>query len=334
MQRSRTELRRATDLAAKAASLSLSIYSDESIARQVAMDVASENDVAGSELKLDFNDVVFGNASEKGDGTFGFLADASPMNSVRILGSRTADSPSGAINTYFGALYASPTFEPTFSATAAFVNTDICLVLDRSGSMKWNVIGGGPDDTPNRCLLPTSDCRWRALESAVNSFVDVMESSPADEKVAMVTFATENSLCGTNIPVVSVDQPLSSNLTNIRSSMADRSSSVWWGGTDIARGIEEGQAVLTSSDARPTAYKFMIVMTDGRYTESDPVPFAEIAGANGITIYTITFSDGANKDDMRLVANAGNGNHYHADDAADLDAVFRSLGGAISNLVQ
>ena len=116
--------------------------------------------------------------------------------------------------------------------------------------------------------------------------------------------------------------------------MADRSSSVWWGGTDIARGIEEGQAVLTSSDARPTAYKFMIVMTDGRYTESDPVPFAEIAGANGITIYTITFSDGANKDDMRLVANAGNGNHYHADDAADLDAVFRSLGGAISNLVQ
>ena len=34
------------------------------------------------------------------------------------------------------------------------------------------------------------------------------------------------------------------------------------------------------------------------------------------------------------VADAGNGVHYHADDAADLTAVFRSLGGAISNLVQ
>jgi hypothetical protein len=337
MQRTRTELRRATDLAAKAAALSLSIDPDEGLATQVAMDVALENDVAGSPMSLGMSDVIFGSSVQNPDGSFGFNPGGFPRNSVRVIGDRTVGSASGPIGTYFGALYNAPTFEPTFSATAAFVNTDVCLVLDRSSSMKLDVTDSAftvAAGSQIYCQPPSGTSRWAALQSAVNSFIDVMENSPATEQVAVVTFGSDLNMCGSSYTRTSVDEPLGTNLSGIRTAMANRSSTVWEGNTDIASGIEEGQLILTGSNARSTAHKFMIVMTDGRYTESDPVPFAQIAGANGITIYTITFSAGANQEDMIDVADAGNGVHYHADDAADLTAVFRSLGGAISNLVQ
>lgn len=334
MQRTRTELRRATDLAAKAAALSLSIDSDEGLARQVALDVALENDVAGDPMLLGMSDVIFGSSTQNFDGSVGFNAGGFPTNAVRVIGDRTAGSASGAVGTYFGGLYDAPTFEPKLAATAAFVNTDICLVLDRSSSMKRTVSDDSTGPPPPACQPPSVDSRWTALQTAVNSFIDVMENSTATEQVAVVTFASDLTACGSTFNRVTVDEPLGTNLSAIRTAMANRSSSVWEGNTDIASGIEEGQSVLTGSNARPTAHKFMIVMTDGRYTESDPVPFAQIAGINGITVYTITFSAGANQADMIDVADAGNGIHYHADDAEDLVAVFRSLGGAISNLVQ
>ena len=175
---------------------------------------------------------------------------------------------------------------------------------------KRDVLNGVKISEERRCSPPVETSRWKALEAAVSSFVDVMENSPAVEQVAMVTFASDSTGCDVFTPVVSVDQPLGKNLDDIRTAMAERSSTVGGGKTDIARGIEEGQAVLTGDGARRTAYKIMIVMTDGRYTESDPVPFAEIAALNGIQVYTITFSDGANQENMIAVSDAGNGVHY------------------------
>ena len=334
MQQTRTELRRSTDLAAKAAALSLSINSDKQLATQAASDIAAENTIAGSPLILGPSDVVFGSSVQKPDGTFVFTEKAHPTNSVRVIGDRTAGSASGSIGTYFGALYDAPTFEPKLSTVAAFIHTDICLVLDRSSSMKRLATDDSTGAPPEQCQLPSPDSRWAALEHAVDSFVDAMENSSASEQVAVVTFGTDITRCDVTLPRASVDQPLVSNLDLIRTTMTDRSNSIWEGGTDIASGIAEAQNVLTGPDARETAYKVMIVMTDGSYTEDDPVPFAESAALEGITIYTITFSPGANQPNMIAVADAGNGFHYHADDADDLDAVFQSLGGAISRLVQ
>ena len=335
MQRTRTELRRATDLAAKAAALSLAQTADEGIALQVAMDIAAENDVAGDPLQLSASDVIFGTSSQNEDGTYGFDAGGFPANTVRISGNRTEESASGAINMYFGSLYNSPTFEPTISATAAFVNTDICLVLDRSASMKRNAKTGSLADG-DRCLPPTKNSRWAALEEAVNAFIDIMEDSPAIPNVAMVSFATDSSTCGIETMGVETDVPLVgvAGLSSIRIAMADRSARPMVGNTDIALGIQVGQSVLTSADARPSAFKFMIVMTDGGYTEEDPVPYAKIAAANNLKVHTITFSDAANQEDMISVANAGNGIHYHAETTEDLIAVFEELAGSITRVIE
>jgi len=335
MQRSRTELRRATDLAVKAAAFSLSQDSDEGLARQAAIDIAAANSVIGEPLQLAPSEIIFGTSVQEPDGSVGFVEGGTPRNSVRVIGNRTSGSLSGPVNTYFGALYNSPTFEPSFTSAAAFVNADICLVLDRSISMKWKVIGGSSADTKgNRCAPPNPNSRWVALEGAVNSFVELMEESAAIQKVAMVTFASDVTTCGAFSPAVEVDVPLVENLTQIRDAMASRSASEWSGRTDIAAGIQEGQAVLNGPGARSSAFKIMVVMTDGVPTEDDPVPFAEIAALNGIQVYTITFSDGADKEGMQAVATAGNGAHYHAESTADLVSVFGDLAGTLTRVIE
>ena len=92
--------------------------------------------------------------------------------------------------------------------------------------------------------------------------------------------------------------------------------------------------MLTGGMARPWAEKIMIVFTDGVYTGANPVPEAAAADAQGITVHTITFSQGANETDMQAVAAAANGRHYHAPDAATLNAVFRELAGTITILTE
>ena len=66
----------------------------------------------------------------------------------------------------------------------------------------------------------------------------------------------------------------------------------------------------------------MIVFTDGQYTEDDPLVEAQNAAAEGMIIYTVTFSPGANQTDMINIANAGNGRHFHADTRANSTVPF------------
>ena len=70
----------------------------------------------------------------------------------------------------------------------------------------------------------------------------------------------------------------------------------------------------------------MVVLTDGHQLGGrSPVTAAEDAALQGITVHTITFSDGANQSQMQAVAEAGGGNHYYAADEAALEDVFREI---------
>ena len=344
MQRVRTELRSATDLSSKAAAHALSLASvdDPDQGTQEAMDaataVANANRVGGVPLQLETSDFVFGRSVEQGAGNWLFTAGATPPNAVRLTGRRTSGSATGAVGLNFGMLYGQPLFEPVATATSSFRTVDICLVLDRSSSMKLGVddpaglMGSGD---PRTCENPHYDSRWIALETAVNVFVTALENSSANEKVALVTFAGGGySPCGESNPTVATDQDLTSSMSAIRSAMSSRSNSIWNGMTDINAGIQRANTILTSGLARASSAKVMIVFTDGVYTETDPVMAAQNANSQDITVNTITFSAGANQSDMEAVANAGGGATYHAPDAATLTDIFHALAGSIAIMTE
>ena len=338
VQRVRTELRAAVDLSAKAAIGELSRTQDVDQARATAKSVASANTVASESLILDDADIVFGHSEPQAGGSWLFQAAGSPLNAVEVTGRRTNSSSGGPVELFFGQFYGHQNSDQQLSATATALDVDICLVLDRSSSMKLAVdvtTGLMSTSNPRFCQAPWPDSRWVALDDSVGLFISHLSSTLATEHVGLVTFGSNyTSSCGeTNIDAT-IDQNLDGNLSLTTTAMSGRSTTVWNGATYIDSGISLGRTMLNGPLAREFATKVMIVFTDGVYTGPNPTPEAAVAGDEGITVHTITFSNGANQTDMQAVAAAGNGEHYHAPDAAALDEVFGEISASIVMLTE
>ena len=95
------------------------------------------------------------------------------------------------------------------------------------------------------------------------------------------------------------------------------------GATNISAGIDSGRSVLTGSNARPNAFKTMIVMTDGYYNRGrQPWYASRDAARAGIEVHTITFGSRPDRVSMEKTANSGNGKYYHAANGAALKQIF------------
>ena len=182
MQLTRTELRTSTDAAARAAIESLSRTQNVGNARQAARDAAFANEVAGAGLLLDDGDIVFGRSNRAGaNGYFGFDAAGAPQNSVLVTGRRTDDSPSGPVGLLFAGVLGPRTFVPVQNARAIHLDRDICLVIDRSGSMNQDVVGTGTSGG-DWCNGPHPTLsRWAALREALQVFLQELNATQTDE---------------------------------------------------------------------------------------------------------------------------------------------------------
>ena len=97
----RSELRTATDAAAKAAVEALGREQSTAAGIEAALRIAEANTVAGVGLQLDPNNIVFGSSGQNNDGTFFFDEGGSPLNAARVTGERTANSPQGPVGLFF-----------------------------------------------------------------------------------------------------------------------------------------------------------------------------------------------------------------------------------------
>lgn len=343
MQNTRMELRAATDVAARAGAMRLSQTDDIVQARDFAKQIASSNNVAGAPFRLQDSDITFGRSSPNGSGRWIFTPNGSPPNSVRVVGNRAAGSLDGPVPLFFGAFFGTTSFEPEQTATASFLNVDICLVLDRSTSMKLpsdSSEAGMYTNDPRFCQPPNSISRWIALDAAVAVFVQTLNNSNADEQVALATYSSNlasqyPSLCGVSSQPSTLDSQLSTNLSVISSEMNRLKTSVWNGNTYIESGIRTGLAELTNATrARRFANKVMIVLTDGNENVGSAEAAAVDCAAEDIVVNTITFSDFANQTLMQSVATIGGGRHFHADNAASLANVFRQLAAEIAQITE
>jgi hypothetical protein len=181
-------------------------------------------------------------------------------------------------------------------------------------------------------MVPQSDSRWVALDAAVDIFFDELNSTPVPEKVAVVTFASNDfNPCGESNTTASVDQPLTTDLTACESALGYYLTNLWNGNTNIDRGLQEARLHL-ENNGNPNSDQIIILLTDGVYTGSPPFDEATACADAGIRVYAITFSDDANQADMIVVAENGEGEHYHAPDSATLQTIFRRLAGSFTLL--
>ena len=341
MHRVRNEARVIADLSSKAAADALARSGgDENLAIATAQAVAASNTIGGVFHSLDPSEIVFGRAQEQADGSFAFNQGETPPNSVRVFANRTDAHPNGPVGLFFGNFYGRSEFPFTQTATSSFRDVEICLVLDRSVSMKYNVNGSNTaaERKSFRCQTPRPVSRWVALDNAVDIFLNELDATPVRERVGLVTFASDtgaNCTPGVTFEASTLDQPLTDNTAAIRGVMTNYSNSVWFGSTDITSGIIEATDHMLAA-SNPAKDRFIVVLTDGvhRVEETEPSDAAADAAQQGFIVHTITFSSEADIADMQLTAQRGGGEHWHADSEDELQLIFERLAGSLAIITE
>lgn len=337
IQRVRTELRVVADMSAKCAASNLAQNNDPDQAISAAQQVASANLVGGQPYSLNASDIVFGRSVQQFDGSYAFTEGALPFDSVRVNANRSENRGDG-VNLFFGWLYGRDEISLAQSATAGFQHVDIVLVLDRSGSMKWKTVGNmTPAEFEDiRCKKPNAQSRWKSLDDAIQVFLNTLKRTPVQEKIGMVTFASDYSAYCGGITTYksSLDQALTTDMTKIEAAMDRYNTTIWDGGTNIFAGLNEARLHI-EANRTANAEQYIVVLTDGGYNDGGP-PFDEATRcrAAGITVHTITFSDQANQQDMKQTATNGGGQHYHAVNEEELTRVFEQIAGSFAILTQ
>ena len=298
----KSELRTATDAAAKAAAETLSRTQDVNAAIARGKAIALENKVANQGLQLQDGDLVFGRSVINPAGAFDFTPGGRPSNSVRVNGQRTNASLSGNVSLFFGRVLNVPTFQPQEFATATFIQRDIVLVVDRSGSMlDFN--------------------KFNDLRAAIGVFIQILNDSPVAERVGLASYST----------AASQDVQLTEDLALINGAMARMPVA---GFTNISGGIDAGGNIMARGRSRDFVERTMIVLTDGLQNVGRPASIAAAEqAALGSTIHAITFGADADQGSMRNVANIGRGRFFHANNGAQLRQVFTDIALTLSTII-
>ncbi len=302
MYLAKTELRSATDAAAKAAAQELSRTQNISEAIRVGSSIASQNLVNNSPLQLADADFVFGRSAEDTiTGRFDFTEVGAPINSVQVIGRRTVGSRSGVVPLFFGNIFGVPFFEPQSTATAAFIERDVTLVVDRSGSMAGSNIAD--------------------LRAAIDIFIATLNSTPVSEFVGLASYSD----------TATADVAMTPTLTQIQAAMAAMPIG---GFTSISAGMDAGEVIVATGRSRTFVERTMIVMTDGNHNRGpEPrIPAARLA-ADGVVIHAITFGAAADRVRMQEVARIGNGRHFHADNGLQLQQIYREIALSLSTMI-
>lgn len=330
MQLVRTELRTATDSAARAGAKTLSMRQNVDEARAAAIDAAGRNMVAGEPLVVSDAEVEFGLSVPDQDGRFQFTPDVEPYNAVHVEGLRITGSASGPVSLFFGGVMGVDTFEPIQRATSTMLDRDVCLVIDRSGSMGLSIYSNWSGNGQN-CGPLDADTRFAALTEAIDDFLVELRSTYPEEHVAVASYSSWfRRYCGRgaalNFDQADIRQELTDDYSLVEAVMADFMQNGIGGNTAIGEGLRKGIEAVMANGSRPFAQKTIVLMTDGLHnTGVSPAAIAADAAEQDITVHTVTFSPAADRNLMRQVASMTGGQHFHADTAGDLRTVFREI---------
>lgn len=212
-------------------------------------------------------------------------------------------------------------------AVAGAQLTDIVLALDRSGSMCRDTHGL----TSNCPAPPPAHEPMTSVKAAANGFADLFE--PGYTRVGLVSFASTSSVDLTasqnfgpgSALETAVDSIYPSGRTNIGDAVADARNDV-----------------MNGASTRPEALKVMVLLSDGvpnrcaggsSCTSTEAADYAraqaQLAAADGITIYTIGLGGNIDAALMQDLADIGGGAYVPSPTAGDLATTFDTIAALI-----
>lgn len=371
VQLSNTELKVATDAAARAGGRALSAYQNFDDAKEAARITAALNFVGGQPLVLSTSgsaaDIDFGDSARSNpDARFVFQpkSSGSQFNSIRIRGKLGNGSRNSELKAIFPSFGLPQSYAMQSQAVAMQLDRDIAMVLDRSGSMtaldysfprRFNPYHPSTMNAGVRAGLLRKyrgNYYYNSPKSQIDYFTWLYEdywqigkSAPFRDRWGHIVDATDVFLdvlsktdqnefvsITTYASSARKDLDLSSDYISIRPTLKKTKPS---GMTGIGNGIQVGMDTLLGSNARPFAAKTMVLMTDGIHNRgASPQSVARrYMDRLDVTIHTVTFGRGANQKTMREVAEIGGGDHYHANSGDELRDVFETIANNLPTLI-
>lgn len=343
MELARTELRLSVDACAKAGIVELGETQSDVKATARAREIGAMNTVAGKPFAM--LDILKGTYRETADGGHEFI----PFNDNRFTGTVNALYVTGPdVKTGVGSgtrqtLLSNLNFGMFMTSCAIRSDHDVSLVLDRSGSMAWDLSNveysypNGSNGPRSRLQAyfsaphPTGS-RWAAVRSSVEIFRQVLSRTPDNIRVGMVSYSSNYTFGACVSTQVSTDLGLTNNLTQLPLKIDAIGANPIIGDTNIAAGLQA--AINQVSQGRVTATKTIILFSDGRKTEGgDPVALATAARKMNIITHAIAFSSQADQTMMRAIATAGGGKYVFATSATELDDAFRQIAECIPSML-
>lgn len=325
MQLVRTELRSACDAAAKAGAEALSRTQRASDAKNEAVRYAASNLVAGKPFRLGQEQIVIGRVSESNSGKWTFKAGDTPPNAVRVDAKTGEGCPTPAIPLFFGRVLGTYGFTPVFQSTAGQQEVEVCLCLDRSGSMNWDMSTRNrvPPGNPNPSLPHPVHSRWAALKRAIDVFLDTAGQSSTPPRTALVTWASESST-DIDLPEIGLSD-WGRNSSNVRGRVKSRGDQPISGTTNLSGGLDRAVSVLQSKNSRQFTSKVVVLLTDGDWNQGrHPVNAAYDARSAGIIVHCVSMLTQFQKD-LQAVADITGGKYYGTSNEEELRAAFEEI---------
>ena len=353
MQLIRTELRTATDAAAKAGAESLARTQDANAARDAATLFASRNRVAGIPLQISRDDVILGRVTGRNNGSWAFAANSTPFNSVRVNGRVGNGATAAAVPLFFPTVLGRQDFSASQQSTAGQQEVEVSLCIDRSGSMMFDMTGvewAYPTGNPNLSTYtaqgsmwqnfgspphPTAS-RWAVMSSAVNTFLHEAGGFQYPPRTSVVTWGSDYRIpvppygdytaVTTNLALpASAGFDWGTNRTQVQSALATLGTRPIAGGTNLSAGLDRAVQVLTGTNARQLSNKVIILLTDGQWNAGrDPVLAAQDAAAAGIIVHTVSMIT-ASQTTLTQVAGVTGGQYYVTTNQSQLAQAFRDI---------
>jgi len=353
-----TELRIATDAAAKAGAEALSRTENVDKARRAAVNYAAANTVGGQSFKIRASDVTIGKLVKNPFGKWRFVATLDKPNAVRVDAKTGGDAVHPAVSLFFGSVLGTSSFTPSYTATAGQQDVAVCLSIDRSGSMLFDMSGTDHAYPPNNPLLSTFTAwgvmwqnhlsppnpvgsRWAVLAEAVDLFLEEVGKYSPPPRVGLVTWASDYEMPispFTQFKKAVIDQKVpkhldvkwATNKTAIKASVNALGSIPMLGGTNLSAGIDEAVKALLDPDVGSFSSKVIILMTDGQWNAGrDPIQAAKDARDAGIVVHTISMLT-SYQPELAAIAEITGGRHYQTMSEQELSTAFQELARSLS----